>query len=121
MFFWYAGRMSDHSQPKLRWYQFSLRSLLLLFLFCTIPFGWLGVKMQRAREQKQAVEAIKKLGGRVQYDYQRDASGAPIKGAKPPGPAWLRQLLGDDCFTNVVALSSATGRSRTATSKISDG
>ena len=88
--------MSDVSQPKLRWYQFSLRSLLLFVLVCSLVCGWLGVRMQRAREQKQAVEAIHKLGGWVEYDYQRDASGSWIKGAEPGRPTWLRRLLGAD-------------------------
>ena len=94
--------MSDVPQPRLRWYQFSLRSLLLFVFACSLAFGWLGVKMQRAREQKQAVEAIEKLGGSVAYDYQYDASGSWITGAKPPGPTWLREILGDDLFANVV-------------------
>ena len=63
-FCWYAGGMSESPTPKLRWYQFSLRSLLLFVLACSLVCSWLGVKMQRAREQKQAVEAddgVKKL------------------------------------------------------------
>ena len=39
----YAGRMSDAPQPKLRWYQFSLRSLLLL---CW-PARWCAVGSAR--------------------------------------------------------------------------
>ena len=33
-----------------------------MFLAC-IGMSWVGVKMQQARRQKEAVEAIKKLGG----------------------------------------------------------
>ena len=98
--------MSDAPTPKLRWYHFSLRSLLLFFLFCSIPFGWLGMRMQRAREQRQGVEAIRKLGGSVYYDYHYDSSGALILGtdSKPPGPSWLRRILGDDFFADVVGV-----------------
>ena len=60
--------------------------------------------MQRARQQKAAVEAIVKLGGTVEYDYEVDGSGNVIRGAEPPGPARLRRLLGDDFFTNVVGV-----------------
>ena len=31
-----------------------------------------------------------------------DPSGNPMPGAQPPGPAWLRKLLGDDLFVNVM-------------------
>ena len=67
--------MNEPPGPKLRWYQFSLRSLLLFFLFCSVPFGWLGARMQNARRQRESVEAITKLGGCVVYDYQDDGSG----------------------------------------------
>ena len=66
---WYPGAMSDAPQPKLRWYQFSLRSLLLFFVVLHHPLRLARREMQRAREQKQAVEAIGKLGGSVEYDY----------------------------------------------------
>jgi hypothetical protein len=37
--------------PKLRWYQYTLRSLLLLMLAVSIVFSWLAVRWQRQREQ----------------------------------------------------------------------
>ncbi len=85
-------------QPRLRWYQYRLRSLFLLMLVAAIPLGWLSVKLKAARQQKAAVEAIEKLGGQVVYDYQRDEFDTT---SKCPGPAWLRKLLGDDLFANV--------------------
>ena len=88
----------EQPPPKLRWYQYRLRSLLLLMLVATIPLGWVAVKMKAAREQHAAVEAIVKLGGRVVYDYQFDPSNTT---GKPPGPAWLRGLLGDDLLATV--------------------
>ncbi len=43
----------------------------------------------------------KSAGGRIGYDFQRGDGGfEPF--AEPPGPAWLRNLLGDDFFTTVV-------------------
>ena len=79
---------------KLRWYQFSLRSLLIFVTLWAIPCSWLGVKMKQAREQKAAVEWILGAKGFVKYDYE-------TQGATPPGPAWLRRLLGDDFFAHV--------------------
>ena len=84
--------------PKLRWYQYRLRSLLLLMLLVSLGMSWLAVKMKAAREQKAAVKAITKLCGAVGYDYQKDWSDTT---SQPPGPAWLRNWLGEDLFVNV--------------------
>ncbi len=59
--------MNDTRKPRLRWYQYSLRSLCLVMLLACIGMSWVGVKMQRARRQREAVEAIKKLGGEVTW------------------------------------------------------
>jgi hypothetical protein len=89
---------------RLRWYQFSLRSLLLFVLVVSIGMSCVAVRMQDVKKQQAAVEAIRQLGGQVGYDYEVDGStGAFIPNPKPPGPAWLRRILGDSFFTNVVA------------------
>ncbi len=88
--------------PKLRWYQYRLRSLFVLMLLATIPLGWLRVKMNAAEKQHAAVEAIKQFGGTVGFDYEMDPSN--IK-SKPPGPAWLHKLLGEDVFASVTLVS----------------
>ena len=49
-----------------RWrFQYGLRSLLLLVVIVAVPCSWLATEMQQARKQKEAVEAILKLGGWV--------------------------------------------------------
>lgn len=78
-------------KPRLHWYQFSPRSLLLAFLLSSLPLGWFGSRMCEARRQQKAVEAI---GGLVQYDTRK------TRLVNPPG--WLRRLLGDDFFYDVV-------------------
>jgi hypothetical protein len=85
-----------------RWYQFTLRTLLLFTLLCSIPFGWVGSRMEKARRQKKAVESLLALRGRVVYDCQLDGSGYFVENAEPRGPGWLRSLLGDDMFRSVV-------------------
>ena len=90
--------MNETSKPhRLRWFQFSLRSLILVMLLACIGMSWVGVKMQKARRQKEAVEEIKKLGGEVRYYYH----GKIINWAQPSNPMWLRTVFGDDCFANV--------------------
>ena len=41
----------------------SLRALMLLVLLVSIGMSWLAVRMERARKQWEAVEAIERLGG----------------------------------------------------------
>ncbi len=82
-------------KPPLRWFQFSLRSLLVFTVICAIPFAWLGYKIQQKRAEESAAAQIVKSGGTVQYDFEA------IIGAQPPGPAWLRVLLGQNFFSHV--------------------
>ena len=39
-----------------------------------------------------------KLGGKVTYDYEKDPANPTHQ---PPGPPWLRKLLGNDWFVTV--------------------
>ena len=71
--------MSFSRQPKLRWFQYSLRSLLLLMLAAAIGMSWVAVRVKSAREQEAAAEAVKKLGGWSCCDSQ-------------PGPEWFSPL-----------------------------
>jgi hypothetical protein len=51
-------------------FQFSIRSLLVLTVAVAIPFSWLAVEMENAREQREAVAAIKSHGGDVLYECE---------------------------------------------------
>jgi hypothetical protein len=84
-------------RSKRRWYQFSLRALLVFVLLASVGMSWLAVKLERARRQKEAVEAIEKAAGWVVYDYQSENLSA-----EPPVPRWKRLLLGKDFFFDVV-------------------
>ncbi|MGO8751436.1 MAG: hypothetical protein ACLQNE_36275 [Thermoguttaceae bacterium] len=89
-----------------RWrFQYSIRTLLLVMLLASIGMSWVAVKMQGSRKQRGAVEAIQKLRGGAWYDYEFVRWGVPLRTVPPPGPAWLRKLLGDDVFTDVVAVT----------------
>ena len=83
---------------NLRWYQYSLRSLMIVVTLACIAMGWVATKMKQARQQKAAVDAILKVAGGITYDYQKDAFDTT---SKPPGPAWLRKVLGDNLLVNV--------------------
>src|SRR5262245_15433970 len=91
------------TMPKRRWSRFSLRTLLVLVSIASAGFGWLGVKVRQAQQQREAVKAIQNLGAlEVRYDYQMTPDGKFDNVTLPPGPVWLRKLLGDDAFANVV-------------------
>ncbi|MGA2616350.1 MAG: hypothetical protein ABSF26_01995 [Thermoguttaceae bacterium] len=95
--------MVDTPNPTLPWYQHSLQWPLLLAL--ALPTLWFGVKMQQAGKQKTVIEGIENLGGLVWYDYQFDGGDIPhTEDAQPPGPPWLRRLIGDDFFRTVTKL-----------------
>lgn len=79
-----------------RWFQFSLRTFLLLILFVSFPLGWLAIRVERANGQKQAVSALRQFPGIIRYDFQFDS---PTK--EPEYPSWAAKLLGDDFFADV--------------------
>ena len=81
-----------------RRFEFGLSSLFLLIVVVAIPCSWLAVKMQRARRQREPVEAIQKAGGRVGYDWGN------VK-PKSSAPVWLRRLVGEDFFADVYSVS----------------
>ena len=96
-----------------RWFRFSLRMLLVVM---TVLCVWLGFKVNAARRQKEAVDAITKAGGQVSYDYQM----VPVKAgttddfsidadASSIYPAWLRHLFGEDYFRSAVNVTFLGG------------
>lgn len=94
--------MSDSPKPKLRWFRYTLRTLLLFVTIASVAFGGLGYKMRRAKQQQEAVQMISKLSGWVRYDYQYDADLHRFHTHDlPPGPEWLRNVFGIDFFSNV--------------------
>ena len=81
------------AHPRRRFFRYSLRTLMLaVTVFCI----WMAIATKQARDQRQAVEAIRELGGMVIYDYQLAGS------EKPARPEWLGELIGDDYFARVV-------------------
>ena len=92
-----------------RYLTFSLRTLFILLTAFAV---WLGVAVNRAREQREAVEAIEALGGAVFYDFQEK----PITHketrfktyfdpeATPDDMMLFRQLLGNDALSEIVSV-----------------
>jgi hypothetical protein len=81
--------------PKRRWYQYSLKTLLVvLTLLCLGPGGYVAYEHAKARKQNAAVEVLEKLGGFVFVDTK-----------VPCRSPMVRQVLGDDAFGNVAEVN----------------
>ena len=84
---------TDRCRPiRRRWFQVSLRTFLVLMLLVSFGLAWLGIIVQRGREQRKAVQAIVASRGRVSYFepssfFQRSD--------------WLRKSLGDEMLLDV--------------------
>jgi len=108
--------MTDKPKSKRRWLQFSLRTL---FVVVTVFCVWMGITAKRARDQRQTVEAIREMGGLVFYEHQLPDGVYTLNGptsiippfvrldstfltlSDPPGPKWLRRIVGDEYFFTV--------------------
>ena len=99
----YTVGMNATPQRRLRWYQYSLRSLFVLMAVVAAAGSWFAVKRQQVERQRAAVKAIQEFGGVAIFDWDPNDPSA-IGGAVPPEPAWLPGLLGDDFFSHVTAV-----------------
>ena len=53
------------TKHKLRWYQFSLQSLLLFVTVFGVSLGWIGSLVKRIHDQRVIVRRIESRGGHV--------------------------------------------------------
>ena len=86
-------------RPKRRWYQFSLRTLIIVVTLACVVMGVLVVPVHRARQQRATIETLRELGWVVTCH------------PTPSGHAWQRKLFGDETFIDAVAVDSPPGAS----------
>ncbi len=87
---------ADQVMRKSRFVRFSLRTALILLTLLCVALGWWVVK---ARQQREAVAAVRELGGHAHYTFEVGPEGFLQKRSKPPSaPAWLRDTFGEDLF-----------------------
>ncbi len=80
--------MTDSPKPKRRWFQFSLRTLLLLTAASAVLLGLWTIYVAPYRAQSRAAAALRELGAELTVE-------------PADGPAWLRKLVGEEYFVNV--------------------
>jgi hypothetical protein len=97
-----ANPQREKPPARGRAFRFSLR---FLFVSMTIAAVYLGMLTVRARHQREVVAMVLNLGGQVGYRHNRP-NPQRVKeydfNIPPPGPAWLRKLIGQDYFVTVV-------------------
>jgi Leucine Rich repeat len=106
--------MPEPSRPR-PWFhrlRISVRALMIIVLVLGAGLGWLAHLARQAEIQRNAVAAVRKLGGSVIYDWQfengrvRVKPGSNIVSDEVPGwPKWLVDRLGVDAFGSVTDVS----------------
>lgn len=82
---------------------------MILTAMVAVPCAWLGHKIEQKRTELEAVKVVEGLGGWVEWDYQIMERGG--RDAEPFGPRWLRNILGDNFFSEVEGVSFSNSNS----------
>jgi hypothetical protein len=89
-------------QPPLKSWRlrprFSVRGLMVLVLIVGGGLGWI---LYRARVQREAVAAIKRVGGATAYSWEWSNGRPVIPRPKHPWSDWARRVLGPDFVDTV--------------------
>jgi hypothetical protein len=86
--------------PRRRWLRFSLRSFLLAVTVLVLAMGW---KFNRVWNQRLVVAEVQRLNGWSAYDdFRLRRNSRSSLNYTAPGPEWLRSILGQDIFSDVV-------------------
>ncbi len=92
-------------ERKRRWFQFSLRTLMIFVVAVAVPCAWLGHWQSQKRREQAAVDALVRTGADVEFDYQLAAGSPNGRVNTRSGLAWLRGLFGENAFDEVVQIS----------------
>jgi len=81
---------ADQPKRKRRWFQFSLRSLLIFVTLLAVPMAHIGWQAEIARGRNDMREQLEGRGAIFLSD------GVPGLSHPELSPSWLRRLLGDE-------------------------
>jgi hypothetical protein len=59
---------AEPPKPKRRWFQFSLRTLLLFTVVCAVGAAWVATRMEQERRELDAVKTVVRLGGCANFN-----------------------------------------------------
>ena len=92
------------TKTSLRWQRFwpSRKLVILSLIIVAAWFGW--QKYSDVHQQGRAIRLLRAQQFKIVYDYELEPDGTPLIGAEPPGPDWLRKLIGDEWFMSPVKL-----------------
>jgi hypothetical protein len=60
------------AKPRRRWFQFSLRTLLIVVAILSVPLGWVGWKKGQVQRERATITWVKKMGGEVHIGPNRE-------------------------------------------------
>lgn len=101
----------DTFRRRRRWFQFTLRTLLVMVFGVAILLAWFATRLHQARQQREALATARRAGAVAFYEqevrwragrYEDATQEAP---AKARGPGRLRRTLGRDFFDRVVCIT----------------
>jgi hypothetical protein len=93
-----ADTAPDKPKPKHGWLQFRLKTLFILVAVCAVPCWWFKGKWDAKQAERRAVAECRQKDVWLGYDWQFYTENKQ----QPPGPAFLRTLVGDDFFARLV-------------------
>lgn len=91
------------SKPRRRWFQFSLRTLLIFSALISFAAAWYGNHYLRIKKRDTAVKNLQSLGCKVIFDYElTEADHDYFPGIKcDPEPLYTRWLFGEHANAKV--------------------
>jgi hypothetical protein len=111
---WKSEMASNKLSPW--WVCVSILVLIVTVTALSLAFGWFEYKLNHARKQASAVEAICFAGGQCAYDFDPEIYSTPDMGFfrgrfRPDAPEWLVSALGVDFVARVqgVTMPASTG------------
>jgi len=101
---------SSNSRPKRRWFQFGLRTFLVIVVVVGCVGSWLGSHVNRARQEEEAVRRLQSVEDGRSFNMlfvdpfkAVDGRGEMAMFYKG-GPQWLTRMFGADIFRAVKTL-----------------
>ncbi len=91
---------AEPPKRKRRWFQFSLRTLLIFATIVAVSCAWIERRAERKSKERDTARAVVKSGGTVYYDYEW-IDNHWVHG-EPSGPEWMRAFFGETFLNEVV-------------------